>query len=996
MARFRVRARTVDMLGRQQIAGIPTAISELFKNAHDAYARNVDVDYFRNDDLFILRDDGLGMTRGDFEGRWLTLGTESKLGSPNLKPPPRDPEQPKRPILGEKGIGRLAIAIIGPQVLILTRARLGGEPADKLIASYLHWGLFELPGLDLEDILIPIKEFTGGTLPTGDDVKSMTREVLSTLDNLSERTDDRMIKNIKTQLTHFDVNPAEYSAFLGEPSLTGSGSGTHFYIRPADAIIKDDIDGRQADNKATRFEKNLIGFTNTMTPDHKAPPIVARFRDHKDEGSPQELIGDVAFFTPREFTEVDHHFIGRFDKYGQFRGKVGIYQMKSEEYVLSWSESKGHPTECGPFSLTFAYMQGQSRDSLVSPEEHARMRRKLDRHGGLYIYRDGVRVQPYGDSDYDWLDIERNRTLGASYYFYSYRRIFGVIELTRHENGELTEKAGREGFRENVAYRQLRSILMNFFLQTAGDFFREDGKYAESHIDRKAELNRNEEIRRKQAGQVRRKRADFHEMLGHVFTAIDERKPELNVERVVATTKREADLVIAQRSPPQQKALALMRIEKQGRDVLHQLRKELTVTRPRVGLSRELSNEWGSYLSQVERLDAEVFRPSETLIEEYVSSAAKRTKVPLDDAVRLNAAVSEFSSDALRSMRQLRSDVASMLTDVAEKVRDTARQSFLAVTHTVDNVMAELERIQRSSRNVGQLGSVREKLADEINSVYAIERKRLERMRDELSQVRKLWEQGGYDTTELTEALEEELEELRRRRDADLDLAQIGLALNTISHEFGKTVGSLRDGFRRLKAWVDENPELESLYRDMRISFDHLDEYLTLFTPLDRRLHRTEIDITGSHIFQFVENLFGARLKRHSVSLVGTKRFMQASVHSYPSSIYPVFVNLIDNSIFWLQRRRTGRQIALDAQGEDLLIRDNGPGVSARDRENIFVLNFSRKPGGRGMGLHISRETLAKVGFLLTLDQMKSDEGATFRISPQRAEVTVGGNGNAT
>ncbi len=26
-ARFRVRARTVDMLGRQQIAGIPTAIS---------------------------------------------------------------------------------------------------------------------------------------------------------------------------------------------------------------------------------------------------------------------------------------------------------------------------------------------------------------------------------------------------------------------------------------------------------------------------------------------------------------------------------------------------------------------------------------------------------------------------------------------------------------------------------------------------------------------------------------------------------------------------------------------------------------------------------------------------------------------------------------------------------------------------------------------------------------------------------------------------------
>ena len=38
-------ARTLEMLGRQQIAGIPTAISELFKNANDAYADKVEVDY---------------------------------------------------------------------------------------------------------------------------------------------------------------------------------------------------------------------------------------------------------------------------------------------------------------------------------------------------------------------------------------------------------------------------------------------------------------------------------------------------------------------------------------------------------------------------------------------------------------------------------------------------------------------------------------------------------------------------------------------------------------------------------------------------------------------------------------------------------------------------------------------------------------------------------------------------------------------------------------
>jgi HSP90 family molecular chaperone len=118
MARFRTQARAVDMLGRQQIAGVPTAISELFKNAHDAYADRVEADYFYEDTLLVVRDDGMGMTPEDLESRWLTLGTDSKVGA---KPPPKDPKKLHRPMLGEKGIGRLAIALLGQQVLVLTR-----------------------------------------------------------------------------------------------------------------------------------------------------------------------------------------------------------------------------------------------------------------------------------------------------------------------------------------------------------------------------------------------------------------------------------------------------------------------------------------------------------------------------------------------------------------------------------------------------------------------------------------------------------------------------------------------------------------------------------------------------------------------------------------------------------------------------------------------------------------------------------------------------------
>ena len=38
---FRARARTIEHLGKGQIADCPTAVSELWKNAYDAYARDV-------------------------------------------------------------------------------------------------------------------------------------------------------------------------------------------------------------------------------------------------------------------------------------------------------------------------------------------------------------------------------------------------------------------------------------------------------------------------------------------------------------------------------------------------------------------------------------------------------------------------------------------------------------------------------------------------------------------------------------------------------------------------------------------------------------------------------------------------------------------------------------------------------------------------------------------------------------------------------------------
>ena len=211
MAKFRVRARTVDMLGRQQIAGIPSAIHELFKNAHDAYAEHVDVDYFHHDDVFILRDDGMGMSQKEFEERWLTLGTESKLGQGGLKPPPHPPGKRQRPILGQKGVGRLAIAAIGPQVLVLTRP---DSKDSKVIASFINWGFFELPGIDLDQIEIAVELIAPNELRRSEFIKRLVDLNSKQLRALAKRSDGELVRRIRRELEQFDVNPGELARII--------------------------------------------------------------------------------------------------------------------------------------------------------------------------------------------------------------------------------------------------------------------------------------------------------------------------------------------------------------------------------------------------------------------------------------------------------------------------------------------------------------------------------------------------------------------------------------------------------------------------------------------------------------------------------------------------------------------------------------------------------------------------------------------------------------
>ena len=981
MAKFRVRARTVDMLGRQQIANVSTAISELFKNAHDAYADNAEVDYFRSDGLLVIRDNGVGMTPQEFEDRWLTLGTESKLAVPQDQKAEayRPGDKPERAIMGEKGIGRLAIALLGHQVLILTRAERDGEVHD-LVMCFIHWKLFEISGVNLEDIEIPVKRIPGGKLPTSDDVEELLQSMSDCVAELSTETPNLLYQRISEDISSFRLDPQDIDKFLGNLSLKDGQSGTHFFIAPADDNIAYEIDCERRENTRD-FTKFLLGFSNVVFRDAPPPPIETAFRYWTTDSASDDLIGEGEFFTQQELETADHKISGKFDEYGQFSGNIKVYNKKISNHVISWSEGQGQVTKCGPFEIEFGYVAGVQRETSLPPNEWKRIIDKLNRIGGIYVYRDRIRVLPYGNSDVDWLNIEERRTKSASYYFFSHRRVFGAVKLTREYNGLLKEKAGREGFQQDKAYRQLKDILLNLFLQLAADFFRESGSFSEFYNEQRSELEKLELARRHREKQTSTKRKNMAASLEKFFERVNAGRPEteLNDLRDSITSRMNT---AAGMKDLDEASSALLDAEREAIFRLSKIRESYRLVKPRgVGLSKLLQHDWNAYTAEFERLDSEVFESFSTEVAQTLGAKAKEAKLGIDQRKRLSELIRQQAESGRKAVTEKARQVRSSADDTRSSALEFTRAAIREMQETISTVEVEFAQKNLVDLSKEEIERLRDGFEERIETVGRKNRETLDKIRDMLIAISgSIVQDTEIFDSDIVEAMDQELQELREQADTDAEMVQLGLAVAVINHEFEAAIKGVRGALRELRPWANSNAELSTLYQEIRTNFDHLDGHLNLFTPLQRRLYRKAIPIKGSDINHYLCALFETRMKRHHVEMKVTHSFLRSEVTVFPSTIYPAFVNVIDNALFWMKDIGDGKRITLDASQEGFLISNNGPSISQRDSVAIFDQGFTRKPGGRGLGLFISKSALQKEGMDIDVIQNSTQRGVTMLI----------------
>lgn len=114
----------------------------------------------------------------------------------------------------------------------------------------------------------------------------------------------------------------------------------------------------------------------------------------------------------------------------------------------------------------------------------------------------------------------------------------------------------------------------------------------------------------------------------------------------------------------------------------------------------------------------------------------------------------------------------------------------------------------------------------------------------------------------------------------------------------------------------------------------------------------------------------------------------QTLVRVDEAEIQEVIVNLLQNSLYWLQfvdapHRRIDVSISRTAQDHvEIIFSDTGPGISEENRARIFEPYFSTKKDGVGLGLAIVGEIIMDYyGGTLELLDSTGTSGAAFRIT---------------
>lgn len=481
--------RLLKMLGEDLIKDEKTALIELVKNAYDADATWVTVNFNNFGDNFsvtakseiVIEDNGEGMTDEVLRNDWLNPGTPYKKTRKNNN----GVTGKGRILQGEKGIGRFAMFKLGRTIELNTKHQ--DEMNEKRIfvdLSNYDSDLISQSGNNkvelLENMDIIFSEISESTFKKSGFLKKIGTGTRLTISNLNGTWNAKKVKEVYSDVAALQSISPQINGWTKDSELEDFNKGTreftvHFY--------RDDIET----SHKKEYESNLTLLL--------------------------DIIRDKSFLAVKN---------GKFDNkertfFYQINGvtesvKITDQAMKNlnvyKRYFVDERENfEDDIIECGPFSFEFyiflldsrAYNKIETEKYKVGTEE----REILKKHR-IYLYRDAIRVYPYGDPKDDWLQTDTLRGIVSLGQFFSNDQVVGLIEITHSGNPKLQDKTNREGLIANgEATSEIVALIQTFLSYLRVHNYSKYLEQLESE-KRQAQKRKDEEAQKKREEQLKK------------------------------------------------------------------------------------------------------------------------------------------------------------------------------------------------------------------------------------------------------------------------------------------------------------------------------------------------------------------------------------------------------------------------------------------------------------------------------------------------------------
>lgn len=388
---FKVSAELKNILGRDLITSDNIAVLELVKNSYDAHATKVEITF--GDDSIVIADNGKGMSKKDIIDKWLFIAYSAKSDGTEDK---NYRSKIRRDFAGAKGIGRLSCDRLARYLTIKTVS----EETETLETLKVDWAKFENRQTEEMDTISVEYESSDALFTFPDNHTHGTSLSFKGLHGLWGKNEIFSLRK-----------------FL-EKMITPLQGADDFKIEiKAPAFVDDDNILRQQIEEARSRYENL---------NERERADVARWENEILNGPIRNSISDILKV---KTTQIESELR---------EGKV-VTKLTDRGVLMYEIEEDSKYPQLDEISVDLYYLNRAAKYNFS-----LLMGMPPVNYGNVFLFRNGIRILPYGEYDDDSWGLNQRRAQGFNRNLGT-RDLFGRVDVHTERVDQFKEVSSRDG-----------------------------------------------------------------------------------------------------------------------------------------------------------------------------------------------------------------------------------------------------------------------------------------------------------------------------------------------------------------------------------------------------------------------------------------------------------------------------------------------------------------------------------------------------------------------